>query len=279
MAIDANGERPAHSTASIQEFWGRRSWKGKTALVLGSLFLLLAVIGYAAPPEQEASRDTATVTAGEEESEQVGETTTADAETTTDATTSGAETTTAEAAQPPPPLHVSRVIDGDTLELDNGDTIRLVQVDAPAWQSCYGRKALRVLRQLLPVGMKVRVVRDRSLDDTDGGGRLLRYVFKGKKHINLSLVEKGAASAWFFQGDRGRHASKLLAAATRAEANGNGAWGACQATLDPVKRFRTRAKPAPPPPVEPQPVAGNCHPSYKGACLNPGASDLRLRGR
>jgi hypothetical protein len=103
-------------------------------------------------------------------------------------------------------------------------------------------------------------------------------VFKGKKHINLSLVQKGAASAWFFQGDRGRHASKLLAAATQAQARGNGAWGACQATLDPTKRFRTRAKPPPPPPVEPQPVAGNCHPSYKGACLNPGASDYDCAG-
>jgi hypothetical protein len=140
----------------LREFWGRRSRKGKIALVLGGIFLALAVIGYATPTdEEESSGDTAALGASEDEKEQVGETTTAEG------TTTEADTTTAEAEEPPPPpLYVSRVIGGDTLELDNGDTIRLVQVDAPAWESCYGRRALRVLRQLLPVGVEVRVVRD-----------------------------------------------------------------------------------------------------------------------
>ena len=176
-----------------------------------------------------------------------------------------------------PPL-VSQVIDGDTIDLDSGDRIRLVQIDAPERKGeCYGKKAGKVLRQLLPVGTEVRILRDRKLDNIDRYGRLLRYVFIGRKNINLALVQRGAASVWYFQGDKGRYAAKLLSAAEQAKASGRGAWGACEAELDPLRAFQTRAKQAPPPPPEPDQPPG-CHPSYKGACLDPNASDYDCAG-
>jgi endonuclease YncB( thermonuclease family) len=197
-------------------------------------------------------------------------------------TTTQAATTTEEAEPesppPPPPLLVERVIDGDTIVVDNGDRIRLVQIDAPeAKGECYGSKAGKVLRQLLPVGAQVRLVRDRRLDDVDRYGRLLRYVFNNEQNVNLVLVRKGAASVWYFDGDKGRYAGKLLSAAESARAARRGAWGACQATLDPSGAFQTHAKKAAPPP---QPVlqSANCHPSYKGACLDPSASDYDCEG-
>src|SRR5215211_4148755 len=164
----------------------------------------------------------------------------------------GTTTEESDPAPPPPPLLVARVVDGDTIDLENGDRVRLVQIDAPeAKGECYGRKAGTVLRRLLPAGQEVRVVRDRRLDNVDRYGRLLRYVFTGETNVNLALVQKGAASVWYFDGERGRYAAKLLSAAEGAKAAGRGAWGACEAELDPSGAFQTRQKQAASAPVAP----------------------------
>ena len=135
---------------------------------------------------------------------------------------------------------VRNVNDGDTITLDNGDRVRFVQIDAPELLGeCNGRNAAGVLRQLLPEGTHVSLVRDRRLDDRDKCGRLLRFVLKGSLNFNLALVDIGAASASFFHGDRGTYAAELLSAAKRARAAGRVAWGACRAELDPVLSFQT----------------------------------------
>jgi endonuclease YncB( thermonuclease family) len=149
------------------------------------------------------------------------------------------------AAKPRKPraFAVARVIDGDTLELGDGRRVRLVQIDAPEnGEECYGSKATAVLRTLLPAGSRIRIERDRSLDNVDRYGRLLRYVRKGASNINVVLVRRGAASVWFYDGDRGRHAERLLAGARRAKAQRRGAWGACNAKLDPSRGFDTSTK-------------------------------------
>jgi len=63
--------------------------------------------------------------------------------------------------------------------------------------------------------------------------------------VNLVLVRRGAASVWVFDGDLGRYADRLLAAARKAKAQKRGAWGACRARLDPSGAFETRAKTSP----------------------------------
>jgi endonuclease YncB( thermonuclease family) len=157
------------------------------------------------------------------------------------------------------------VIDGDTIDLDSGERIRLVQIDAPeAKGECYGKKAGKVLRELLPAGAEVRLEADPRLDDVDRYGRLLRYVFVGDDNINLALVKKGAASVWFFHGDRGRYADQLLTAARHASQARRGAWGACEAKLDPGNAFDTQAKvnePLPQPPT-PTSTSGDCAEGY-----------------
>jgi micrococcal nuclease len=206
------------------------------------------VIGLAVPPEDKAESDSSPAA---ETSEQPTTGTTTTAGTTTEA--------------PPPPLLVSGVIDGDTIDLDSGDRIRLVQIDSPEGKGeCYGKKAGTVLRQLLPMGTEVRIVRDPKLDNIDRYGRLLRYVFAGERNINLVLVQKGAASVWYFNGDRGRYADQLLAAAKRASKSRRGAWGACEAKLDPLAAFKTQPKRNEPNPLTP-PQQG-CEPGYK-PCL------------
>jgi endonuclease YncB( thermonuclease family) len=72
----------------------------------------------------------------------------------------------AEAENKPETFTVARVIDGDTLDLENGERIRLVQIDAPeAKGECYGKKAGKVLRQILPARTEVRL---ENLERTTG---------------------------------------------------------------------------------------------------------------
>jgi micrococcal nuclease len=170
---------------------------------------------------------------------------------------------------------VARVIDGDTIVLTSGQHVRLVQIDTPEThgkRECYGAQASAALRKLLPRGTKVRLVRDPRLDDRDSYGRLLRYVFRGKTNLNLRLVARGAATVWFFRGDRGRYAKQLLAAQKHARARRLGLWKACPGTrVDPLDAATTG--PAGGVAARPKPAsAAGCEPGYS-PCL-PVAGDL-----
>jgi micrococcal nuclease len=106
--------------------------------------------------------------------------------------------------------------------------VRLLQVDAPELtDDCYGREAARVLADILPEGTRVRLVGDPELDERDTYGRLLRYVVVDETEVNVELVRRGAASPYFFRGERGEHADELLDAVDEARAERRGYWGAC----------------------------------------------------
>jgi micrococcal nuclease len=163
------------------------------------------------------------------------------------ATTEAAEPPALEAQTPPRgrAAKVERVIDGDTIALRAGHRVRLVQIDTPeAGRECYADEATRVLQELLRPGTRVLLERDPALDGVDRFGRLLRYVHRERDglNVNLALVRRGAASVWFFDGDRGRYADELLAAAEDARRHGRGAWGSCRARLDPTAPFETRPR-------------------------------------
>ena len=172
---------------------------------------------------------------------------------------------------------VAQVVDGDTIRLANGQRVRLVQIDSPelGQGECYAHEARAALSRLLPSGTRVRLETDGRLDAVDRYGRKLAYVFKGRENVNHTLVLRGAASVWFYGAERGRYATQLDAAARNARANRRGLWGACPATVyDPSLGVETRRAAAP----KPKPIAGNCHPSYQGACLDPSVSDYDCAG-
>jgi endonuclease YncB( thermonuclease family) len=130
---------------------------------------------------------------------------------------------------------VEWVVDGDTIRLTDGRIVRLVQIDAPEARSdCYGRDATRALIRRTPKGTEVTLRRDPALDGVDGYGRLLRYVFVGRRNVNVDLVEGGAAAPYFFRSERGRYAGELLRWARDARDARRGFWGACpRARLEP----------------------------------------------
>jgi hypothetical protein len=61
---------------------------------------------------------------------------------------------------------------------------------------------------LLRIGTAVRLEADPRLDRVDGYGRQLRYVWRGGMNVNVELVRRGAATVWFYDGERGKYASK-----------------------------------------------------------------------
>jgi Staphylococcal nuclease homologue len=87
---------------------------------------------------------------------------------------------------------VTRVVDGDTLELGNGETVRLVGIDTPEVGQCgYDQASVSLAR--LVTGRQVRL--SRSDEDRDHYGRLLRYVDVGGLDAGLRQIRSGLAIA------------------------------------------------------------------------------------
>ena len=141
---------------------------------------------------------------------------------------------------------VSRVIDGDTIELGNGQRVRLVQIDTPEVYNgyeCYGQEASLIAKRLLPAGTPVWLLLEPASDPVDRYGRLLRYVIRARDgvNVNLRLVAVGAAAPWFYDGERGRYFATLQTLAKGAKARRLGLWGACPRTIyDPYHAVATR---------------------------------------
>jgi endonuclease YncB( thermonuclease family) len=138
---------------------------------------------------------------------------------------------------------VRAVIDGDTIVLTDARHVRLVQLDAPETDEgeCYAWPAKRALERLIPAGTDIRLETDPALDQEDEFGRVLAYVHTNGKNVNLELVRRGAASPWFYEGDRGRYAPEFLAAARAAKNKRRGLWRQCPETvLDPLHAVETR---------------------------------------
>jgi endonuclease YncB( thermonuclease family) len=87
---------------------------------------------------------------------------------------------------------VTRIVDGDTLELGNGETVRLVGIDTPEIGECGYDEASVALSRLV-AGKQVRL--GRSDEDRDRYGRLLRYVDVGSTDAGLRQIQGGLAIA------------------------------------------------------------------------------------
>ena len=172
------------------------------------------------------------------------------------------------------PAVVASVTDGDTVRLADSRRVRLLQIDTPevGTGECYSRAAKKALLRLVPEGSAVGLEADPALDQVDRYGRLLRYLRRGATNVNVELVRQGAAAPYFYDGDRGRYAGRLLAAAKAAKAARRGLWGACPGTrLDPSRPVATLQKDATPRPVRPR---SGCDPSYPTVCIPPYPPDL-----
>jgi len=151
----------------------------------------------------------------------------------------------ASAAPAPSVCRVERVADGDTITLRNGQRVRLVQIDTPEvyfGQECFGQEASARTKKLLPPGTRVHFFAEPAGDRVDDFGRLLRYVVRvsDKLDVNLRLVALGAATPWFYDGERGRYAARMDKLARTAIKLNLGLWRACPDTkYDPYEAIDT----------------------------------------
>jgi micrococcal nuclease len=125
---------------------------------------------------------------------------------------------------------VTRVIDGDTIEIEGGASIRYIGINTPETnhpslgKECYGEQAKEANR-LLVEGQMVRLEKDVS--ETDRYGRLLRYVYVGDIFVNDYLVREGFAFASSYPPDV-KHQERFVAAQREALEKGRGLWQACK---------------------------------------------------
>ena len=170
-------------------------------------------------------------------------------------------------------IQVIRVYDGDTLTISTGEKVRFLQIDTPEISpaECYGAEARKSLISLLGKSA-ITLESDPVSDDIDQFDRLLRYVIVGKVNVNLKLVEIGAATPYFYKGEKGKYSAQLLKAAQNAKAKKLGLWKLCPNTkLDPSKLANTGPVPTK---ISSTPKSNNkCDSNYQG-CIPQYPPDL-----
>lgn len=124
-------------------------------------------------------------------------------------------------------MTVRRVIDGDTFDLDGGERVRLIGIDAPEHQpwknrvQFFGKEAYEFSRRLL-TGKKVRLEKD--IDPKDNYGRTLAYVYlEDGRFVNLLLAEEGYARAKYYP-PNGHHTLELKKSQDKARTSQKGLW-------------------------------------------------------
>lgn len=116
---------------------------------------------------------------------------TLDATTTPQSVTSTARTTPATASSTAAALRVTRVVDGDTVVVSTGATVRLLGIDTPERKQCGYEEATANLRRLTQgkaVTLSGGTTKDRY-------GRLVRYVGVDGVDAGLEQIKEGYAVA------------------------------------------------------------------------------------
>jgi len=93
------------------------------------------------------------------------------------------------------PVLVTRVIDGDTIEIEGGYYVRYIGIDAPEKGEPFYGEATEANRNLVE-GKKVYLEKD--VEDKDEYGRLLRYVWVDNTMVNAELVRLGYAYSYSY---------------------------------------------------------------------------------
>lgn len=90
---------------------------------------------------------------------------------------------------------VVKVIDGDTVDLDNGVRIRFSGINTPEISKgdCYAKEAKAFLSDLI---LNKEVYLEKDFAAKDIYGRSLKYVYFKNVNINLLLVEEGYAEVF-----------------------------------------------------------------------------------
>jgi micrococcal nuclease len=149
---------------------------------------------------------------------------------------------------------VTKVIDGDTVRLENGEVVRYIGIDTPEiskGKECFAEEAKKKNEELV-LGKEVRLEKDVS--ERDKYNRLLRFLYVDPPSqdattvgstksasqaifVNESLVREGFATVYTYPPDV--KFSELFRAAEReARENNRGLWGECIQSLSASPSLR-----------------------------------------
>ncbi len=126
-------------------------------------------------------------------------------------------------------VHVARVVDGDTIEIEGGEHVRYIGMNTPETVDprrpvqCFGKEASNKNKELVE-GKNVRLERD--ISERDKFGRLLRYIYVGETFVNLALVKEGYAYATSYPPDI-KYQDLFRKAQRAARESRRGLWSAC----------------------------------------------------
>jgi endonuclease YncB( thermonuclease family) len=127
---------------------------------------------------------------------------------------------------------VSDIADGDTIEVRvrrRTEDVRLIGIDTPEiyfGAECGGAQASASIRRILHAGDRVRLIRDRSQDNRDHYGRLLRYVEHSGRDVGRRQIRKGWAKVYVFETPFDR-VGGYRHAENAAHRSDRGAWRLC----------------------------------------------------
>lgn len=128
--------------------------------------------------------------------------------------------------------YVVRAIDGDTIEVQldgHREDVRYIGVDTPETVKpgtpvqCFGERASRFDKRLV-THRRVRLVI--GVEPRDVYGRLLAYVYLGRKFVNAVMVRRGLARTLEIPPNI-RFAERFARLEDAAARTGRGLWGAC----------------------------------------------------
>lgn len=92
---------------------------------------------------------------------------------------------------------VTRVIDGDTVELSTGQSVRLTGVSAPEIKEKFSREGKAFLEERL-LDQEIRLEYEKGYEK-DRFNRLNAYVFVGDENINVLIVREGLAKVVIYE--------------------------------------------------------------------------------
>jgi len=127
---------------------------------------------------------------------------------------------------------VTHVADGDTLDVSTPsgsvETVRIIGIDTPevyGGKECGGPVASAAMKRMA-TGQRVTVTSDPTQDRRDHYGRLLAYIDKGNQDLGYTMVKRGLASAYPYDGPFQRY-PRYEKADRRARNQGTGSWSNC----------------------------------------------------
>lgn len=132
-----------------------------------------------------------------------------------------------------PKLKVVKVVDGDTIKLSDGRTIRYLNLDTPelakgeAEDDCFAQEAKEISQHLV-LGKEVRLEFD--VNEMDRFGRYLAYVYvldeREEIFVNQYLLEQGAGE-FFLDTVNLKYQHVLIKAAEKGHKEKKGLWKKC----------------------------------------------------